>query len=310
MTATHAVRGGAKAAGTLTGIGLMLLGIFLFSANDALGKWLVSNHSVGQLVLIRSIATVLVLAPFVWRAGFVVWRAAPRPGLQVARAALASVEVAAFYGAVAELPLAEVMTYYLAGPLYVTAMSPLLLGEHIGWRRWTAVIVGFVGVVVALDATPTSLGWGTALALFGSFAFALLLVSTRKLAATSGLVLISGQTVAALVCGGTLAAFHWTPITATGAGLMAFLGIVAMVATLCVNRALQIAPASVVAPFEFMLIVWGALFGYLFFGETLSWKTAVGATIIVASGIYIILREHAVGRQITSSPDVASTPHS
>jgi len=310
MSTHDAATGSAKAAGTLTGIGLMLVGIFLFSANDALGKWLVSSHSVGQLLLIRSLATIAVLAPFVWRAGIYVWRAAPRPRLQLARAALAAVEVAAFYGAVAELPLAEVMTYYLAGPLYVTALSPLLLGERIGWRRWTAVFVGFVGVVVAIDATPTSLGWGTALALFGSFAFALLLVTTRMLAATSGLVLISGQAIGAVVCGGALAMLDWTPVSATGAGLMVLLGIVAMVAALCVNRALQIAPASVVAPFEFMLIVWGALFGYLLFGEAPSWRTVIGAAIICASGVYIILRERAVGRQIASSPDVAATSHS
>ncbi len=229
--------------------------------------------------------------------------------MQIARAGLAAIETAAFYGAVAELPLAEVMTYYLAGPLYVTALSPLILGEKIGWRRWTAVLVGFCGVVIALDATPTSLGLGTALALFGSIAFALLLLTTRLLAATSGIVLISGQALASVVVGGLLAAVDWRPIDLTGIGLMALLGIVAMTAAMCVNRALQIAPASVVAPFEFMLIVYGGMFGYVFFDETPSLKTVIGAAIIIASGIYIILREHTVGRQLTSSPDVASTPH-
>ena len=128
----------------LAGIALMTGGIFLFAVNDALGKWLVATYSVGQVLLIRSFAALVLLAPFVWRdaASFAT---APRWGLQALRAVLATVEVACFYWAVAYLPLADVMTYYLAGPIFVTAIAGTVLREPVGWRRWTAVLVGFAG---------------------------------------------------------------------------------------------------------------------------------------------------------------------
>ena len=95
-----------------------------------------ATYSVGQVLLIRSLAALALLAPFIWRdrASFA---AAPRWGLQALRAALATIEVACFYWAVAYLPLADVMAYYLAGPIFVTAIAGTLLGEPVGWRRWT-----------------------------------------------------------------------------------------------------------------------------------------------------------------------------
>ncbi len=106
----------------LAGIALMVAGIFLFAVNDTLGKWLVATYSVGQVLLVRSLAALALLAPFIWRdrASFA---AAPRRGLQALRAVFATVEVACFYWAVAYLPLADVMAYYLAGPIFVTAIA-------------------------------------------------------------------------------------------------------------------------------------------------------------------------------------------
>ena len=113
----------------LLGIGLMLTGIFFFALNDALGKWLVATYSVGQLLLVRSIAGLVFLAPFIRREGVAAFRDAPRPFIQFLRPVFGTVEVACFYWALSYMPLADVMTFYLAGPIYVTAVSPLLLGE-------------------------------------------------------------------------------------------------------------------------------------------------------------------------------------
>src|SRR3984893_13173037 len=133
----------------LAGIGLMLLSIFMFSFGDALGKFMVSTYSVGQLLWLRACAALLVLLPMIWR-----HRAAfmqiERPWLQLLRVTLSTLEVAAFFLATVYLPLADVLTYYLAGPIFVTAMSGLVLSEHIGWRRWTAILIGFCGVLIAL----------------------------------------------------------------------------------------------------------------------------------------------------------------
>src|SRR3954451_14225032 len=110
--ATPAISGSA-----LLGIGMMLLGIFLFVVNDVMGKWLVATYSVGQVLLVRSLAAMVLLAPMIWRAGVKDIVSAPRPGLQILRVVLSTAEVAAFYWAVAYLPLADVVTFYMAGPI-------------------------------------------------------------------------------------------------------------------------------------------------------------------------------------------------
>ena len=107
----------------------MLAGIFLFSVNDALGKWLVATYTVWQVLLIRSAAALLVLAPFIWREGIAPFRQVPKPGLQIVRVIFSTLEVAGFYWAVKYLSLADVMTFYLAAPIYVTAVSALFLRE-------------------------------------------------------------------------------------------------------------------------------------------------------------------------------------
>ena len=127
----------------LAGIGFMLVAVFLFALNSAAGKWLVAKYPVGEFMLIRSSFTLLFLSPFIWHAGRAAFANAPRPGLQVLRVVLSSLEVAMFFWAVSYLPLADTTTFYLAGPIYVTALSVLLLRERVGWRRWTAVLVGF-----------------------------------------------------------------------------------------------------------------------------------------------------------------------
>src|SRR6516164_7401790 len=100
----------------LAGMGLMLAGTALFSLNDALGKWLVASYSVGELLLVRSVAGLILLAPLVGRAGIAAFTTAPRPGLQLVRVILSTAEVAMFFWAVSYLPLADTVTFYLAAP--------------------------------------------------------------------------------------------------------------------------------------------------------------------------------------------------
>src|SRR3954470_17005200 len=136
------------------GIGFMLLGIFLFVCNDTLGKWLLGTYSVWEMLLIRSIAALVLLSPLIWRAGAASFIGAPRPGFQIARVLLSVAESIMFFWAVTYLPLADTVTFYLAAPIYVTAISAIFLKEHVGWRRWSAVMVGFAGVMIALRRPP------------------------------------------------------------------------------------------------------------------------------------------------------------
>jgi drug/metabolite transporter (DMT)-like permease len=279
----------------LAGIALMAVGILLFAVNDALGKWLVATYSVGQVLLIRSLAALALLAPFIWRdrASFAV---APRRGMQFVRAALATMEVACFYWAVAYLPLADVMAYYLAGPIFVTAIAGTLLGEPVGWRRWTAVTIGFVGVVVCLRP-GVAITWPALIALAGSLTFSLSMISTRTLRGTSDTVLVTVQTVAALVFGAALAPAAWVTPSLGDAALLALLGMVAMVAHVCVNRSLKLAPASTVVPYQYTTIVWAVTFGYLVFGDVPDAWMLGGGAIIIGAGLFIFLRERTLARR-------------
>lgn len=284
----------------LAGIGLMTAGIFLFAVNDALGKWLVATYSVGQVLLVRSIAALFLLVPFIWR-DRATFAQAPRRGMQALRAILATAEVGCFYWAVTWLPLADVMAYYLAGPIFVTAIAGAFLGERIGWRRWTAVAVGFLGVIVCLRPGSASLSSPALIALAGSLTFSLSMISTRALRGTSDTVLVTSQTVAALMFGAMLSPFAWVLPPPRDMALLGLLGMVAMVAHVCVNRSLKLAPASTVVPYQYTTIVWAVLFGYLVFGDVPDAFMLVGAAIIIAAGLFIFLRERRLARRASFS---------
>jgi S-adenosylmethionine uptake transporter len=128
LTSTNAV---------LAGVLLMLGGDFMFALNDAMGKWLVASFSVGQVLLIRSMGAFIVLGPMIARQDAKNLFRLDRPGLQLMRVVMATLDTAFFYAAVVYLPLADVMSFYMAGPIYVAALSHLLLGEKVGWRRWS-----------------------------------------------------------------------------------------------------------------------------------------------------------------------------
>jgi drug/metabolite transporter (DMT)-like permease len=280
---------------TLAGIGLMLLGIFLFSVNDVMGKWLVSTYAVGQVLLLRSVAALLVLSPMIWRQG---WPKLPsQPGLHAIRITFSTLEVACFYWAVAFMPLADVMTYYLAGPIYVALLAVFLLRETLDGKRIAAILVGFVGVLVALRPSAATLTLPALIALTGSVFFALLMITTRRLRETSDTTLVLGQILGALLFGAVAAPFAWVPPSPRDFALLSLLGVVAMVAHVCVNRSLKLAPASVVSPYQYTLLVWAVLFGYLVFGDVIHPATLIGAVIICGAGLALLLFEREAARR-------------
>jgi drug/metabolite transporter (DMT)-like permease len=282
-------------AARLAGIGLMLLSISMFSFGDALGKFLVSTYAVGQLLWLRACAALLLLAPFVWRNRAAFMRL-ERPWLQLVRVVLSTLEVAAFFLATVYLPLADVITYYLAGPIFVTALSALVLREHVGWRRWTAILIGFCGVLIALRPSAQTFSLPALIALGGSFSFAVLMLITRSLRATPDIVMASSQFVGTFLLGAAMAPFGW--VTPTPGSLVQFAaaGIISVTALFCVNRSLKLAPASVVVPYQYTMIVWAVLFGFVVFGDVPHPATIIGAIIIIGAGLYIYLRERSLGQ--------------
>ena len=208
----------------------------------------------------------MVLAPMIWRhrAEFMHLE---RPWLQLLRVTLSTLEVAAFFLATVYLPLADVITYYLACPVFVTALSAIVLREHVGWRRWSAVLIGFCGVLIALRPSSQTVSWPAVIALGGSLSFAVLMLITRSLRATPDIVLASSQFVGTFALGALMSPFGWVTPSIGSLGLFAAAGCISVSALLCVNRSLKLAPASVVVPYQYSMIVWAVMFGYVVFGD-------------------------------------------
>jgi drug/metabolite transporter (DMT)-like permease len=304
MTALPSITAAPRSA-ALAGIGYMLVAVFLFALNSAVGKWLVEKYPIGEFMLIRSALTLLVLSPFIWHAGRAAFANAPKPALQVVRVVLSSLEVAMFFWAVSYLPLADTPTFYLAGPIYVTALSVLLLRERVGWRRWTAVLVGFIGVVIALRPSSSSFTLPALIALSGSMIYALLMITTRALRETNDTMLMTTYFVGAVAFGAVAAPFGWVVPEALDLVFFAGSAVATVVAQLSGIRSLKLASASVVVPYQYTLILWSVLFGWLMFAELPDSYTVVGAVIIVAAGLYVFWREQLAARKAIAPAQIA-----
>jgi drug/metabolite transporter (DMT)-like permease len=302
MSTSAAAR--ADASRLLVGIGVTMLGVFVFACSNALAKWLTGGYPVGQILFVRCVVVLAILAFLITREDIRAMRAAGRSWLHFWRAILSAVEVVCFYWAIVELPLAGGTTIYLAGPIYVTAMSAIFLREDVGWRRWLAVLAGFGGVVVALQPSGMSFTIHAAVSVAGSVMYAISLVMTRPLRGTPTTLLVGVQVVPLLLITG-LSAWPLNPPTSlvggwimpgpADAAILALVGVLSLVGYWCINRGLQLAPASVITPFNYVSIVWATILGYLVFAEIPTPAMVAGAAIIVAAGLYIVLRERVRG---------------
>jgi S-adenosylmethionine uptake transporter len=280
------------------GVILYLAGVGFFAFNDALGKWLVADYGVGQLMMLRTIGAGVVLAPMVL--SLRVKLIDPRqPGLQVLRVLCAAVDTFAFYYATRSMPLADVMTFYMATPLIVTALSAPLLGEKVERFRWIAVVIGFVGVLIALRPSPQMFSWAAPIALFGATSFALSQTITRKLRGIHWLPLVLWQFVGGGLIGAATVPWAWTTPSLFDLGLMFLLGIVAMVCFIFIVRALSLARAAVLAPLQYSAILWAAIMGWLVWRDVPTLPIVVGNAIIIGSGLYVAAR----GRMVSQAAE-------
>ncbi|MCU4180956.1 DMT family transporter [Bosea sp. BH3] len=296
---------------SLAGIAMMLLGILLFSLNDVMGKWLVSTYTVGQVLVLRSAAALVVILPFVVMQGPRRTLRPERPGLQALRVLFGSLEVALFYAAVVYLPLADAMTIWLAAPVWVVILAALLLGERVDARRWLAVAAGFAGVVVALNPTGASLTMPALIAVLGSVLFAAMMVAGRQLRGTPDVTLVFWQTLGALVMGLVLLPLGWVSPSLTDLALLGLLGIVAMTAHICVTRSLKLAEASVVVPYQYTLIIWALIFGWFVFGDWPTPSMLWGGALIVTAGLTLLVlerRESVAGRDVAGETAQSTKP--
>jgi S-adenosylmethionine uptake transporter len=279
-----------RPASATTGILLYLIGVFFFAVNDALGKWLVADYPVAQVMLVRSIGGIAVLAVIAWRLGPPLMPKA-QWGLQGARILFMLGDTFAFYTATVTMPLADVMTFYMAAPLIITALSVPLLGEKVGWVRWTAVLVGFAGVLIALQPTGAAFSPGAVIALFGATMFGLAITVTRRLKDTHWIPLVGWQFIGTGLFAGLLSPIGWVTPGGFDLGLMLLLGVVAMLCFAAITKALSLAPASLLAPFQYSSIVWAAVLGVLVWDDVPTLPILVGNIVIIGSGLFVFYRE-------------------
>ncbi|MBS9721679.1 DMT family transporter [Tianweitania sp. BSSL-BM11] len=284
---------------TAAGVIIMLVGLFLFAINDAMGKWLVASFSVGQILLVRSIGAFLILGPMLVARDSVQAVFRPeKPALQALRVLASAADVGFFYAAVAYLPLADALTFYMAGPIYVAALSHFFLGERSGWKRWTAIFVGFIGVIIVLRPSSASLTWPSLFAVMGSFSLAVQLILSRLLRNTSDSVLVTWQTVGVLIIGVTLSANAWTTPDLTSLIAMLMLGVVASIAHMMMTRSMKLASASLLAPLQYTLLLWAIILGVIFFDELPDLQVILGSVIIIVAGLFIFHRKKVVGAPV------------
>ncbi len=186
-------------------------------------------------------------------------------------------------------------------------LAALILREKVSVGRWLAVLAGFVGVLVTLAPSGASLSLPALVALLGSVLFAVLMIAGRSLRGTPDVTLVGWQTFGTLLLGAALIPFGWVTPTLLDTALLALLGIVAMVAHLCVTRSLKLAEASVVVPYQYTLIVWALIFGWLVFDDWPTPQMLAGASLIVAAGLALIVLERRAGKADASGAGLQQT---
>lgn len=284
------------------GIGLYLAGVLFFAANDALAKWLVVDYDVMEMLLVRSIGGVAMLLPMAWFAG-VSLRLGGSRWLHLVRIVLQTVDTYCFYRATRYMPLADVMTFYMAMPIIATALSALVLRERVGPYRWSAVVVGFVGVVIALAPSRDAFQWSALLALFGAVCFAVTLTMTRKMRDNHPLTLVTCQFIGSGVISGVVSPMVWTAPSLPHFGMMLVLGFVSAGCFLLITRALALAQASLLAPFQYSAILWAALFGWVIWHDAPTPRIVLGNLILIGSGLFVFYRERRLAVSVSDRVD-------
>jgi S-adenosylmethionine uptake transporter len=222
---------------------------------------------------------------------------AQRQGLWLVRAMASAVGSIAAVIAFTALPMAEAFALIFLLPIFVTILSVLVLKEHVGWRRWSAVVAGFIGVLVVLRPGFRVLGIGHLAAVICGLAGAVSMIALRLAGPHEKRVTLYGAgMVGSMLITGVLmlADFRWP--TASQVGLLLGYGLLAALASVLLMLATQKAPANHVAPTQYSQMLWAVLLGYVFFQDRLDWPMAIGIAIILGAGLFTFVREEKVTR--------------
>ncbi len=282
----------------LLGIGLMLLSVALLPIMEGLAKSMSDRFAVVQLVFARFFFQSLFIVPVAAVRHGRDLRRGNRMGLQVARGLSILAGTGFFYWSLRTLPLADGLALMFVAPLVVTAISALVLGERVGARRWGAVLVGFLGVLVILRPGLGVFQPAALLALAAGGCVAAYALLTRHLAtAAPPLVTLAYTSLVGMLGTALLLPLVWSTPEAGDWVRMAVMGSVGAFGHYFMIRAFEQAPASVISPFIYAEILMATAIGYLWFGDFPDAATWTGIAILIASGVYLSWREHVAQRR-------------
>ena len=275
------------------GVVAMLFATACFAVMDVCIKRLVESYPAVQVTFLRGVSSLPFLLGAIGMFGQ--WRDLKphRWGLHVVRGALAFIVLWLFVFSVKFLSLGDAYAIFMSAPLLITALSMPILGEHVGWRRWIAVIVGLIGVFITIR--PTGGGWLTigGLAAFGAalgYAFNAITIRVLKQSDTGAATIVWALAILTLLSG--LAAIpSWQPLRWEHWSWIAVLGIAGALGQHFITSAFRSAPPSVIAPLEYTALAWAMAFDFALWSVLPSSHMLVGASIIIASGVYVFRRE-------------------
>ena len=276
----------------LAGILLLLGAMVIVPGIDAFAKYLSADYSTPQIVWARFFFHFAILAPLVllrYRDGRII---PARPVFQLLRGGCLLAATLFFFGALRSLPIADTLAVFFVSPLIVTILSAVILKEQVGVRRWSAVLVGFAGILIIARPGGAVFHPAALLALGAGISYAVYAIMTRKLSGSAPpLVTLAYTALLGAIVMSLVMPFYWRPPSPTDWVLMACLGLFAAAGHFLVILAFERAPASLLAPYGYSEIVTATVLGYVIFGDFPDAVTWVGVAIVVASGVYISIRE-------------------
>jgi drug/metabolite transporter (DMT)-like permease len=298
-----AVAARAGPAPEVRGILLVLFAMGCFGSMDGISKVLVHYYPAPLVLWLRHLVAVPIVLLLLGRGAGARRPFSRAPFLQLLRASILAVEMGLVLVAFRQMQLADVQAILAVGPLLITALSLPILGERVGWRRWAAVLVGFLGVLVLLRPGFTAVHPLALMVLLCAAMYAVYNVLTRLVARvdppeTSFLLQI-------LIAAGLLTLvgpFYWVPVSAFHWLLVVGLAALGALGHYCLVRALTLAPVVLVQPFTYTLLLWAVVIGYLVFGDLPDRWTVAGALVVVGAGIYTVWREHRVRQALATLP--------
>ena len=285
----------------LGGIALRLLAMLSLSVMFVLVKYIdaAGIHLVESLFWRQALVLPLLAIWALTHGGLGLFKT-QRIGIHARRAMMGLTGMALNFGGMIFLPMAEATTINLSVPIICVFLAAALLGERVGWQRWGAVVIGFVGVLIVLNPTTLPMqgfegdhGLGTLIALGGAVMTALITIQVRDLGRTeSAMTIVFWFSLISMIPLGIALPFVFTPHSAGEWGLLVGLGLLGAVVQLSLTGALRLAPVSVVTPMDYSSLLWSIACGWWFFGTLPADTTWIGAPLIVASGLFIAWREH------------------